>query len=82
MKAWGIHRYRDLFDEMVQEGILDVEDPFDMYALHYYFLPVLRGVLTHIEGINNNRSIRTGGNRSPEYLWEESASIFAIVCLP
>lgn len=60
---------------MEQRGVLDIDDPFDMCALHLYFLPVIQSTLRHIADINDEHKIRTAGNKSPNWLWEDSRSV-------
>ena len=50
-------------------GLLDCNDPTDLYALHFVFLPVIQRQLDFFrEGWDNHR-LRTEGNYSPQQLW-------------
>ena len=50
-------------------GILDVDNEFDLYSLHYVFLPIIQKQLNLFRQAWACHSLRTEGNRSPQQLW-------------
>lgn len=72
LQRWCTARYKDVFEGLEAEGQLDVNDPLDMYALHFCYLPMLNKALDVFVQTWNNHGIRTAKNKSPEQLWLES----------
>ena len=50
-------------------GILNVDNEFDLYSLHYVFLPIIQKQLNLFSQAWACHSLRTEGNRSPQQLW-------------
>ena len=50
-------------------GILDVDNEFDIYALHYIFLPIIQMQLDSFRQAWACHPLRTERNRSPQQLW-------------
>ena len=71
--------WRDLYSECVSLfynfyflkdiGLLDCNDPIDLYALHFVFLPVIQRQLDFFQEGWDNHRLRTEGNYSPQQLW-------------
>ena len=63
------HLYYWLFYEMEDCGLLDINDNYDLYALHYVFLPRINSQLTQFVRAWNRHPLRTEGGLSPLELW-------------
>lgn len=72
--------WRDLFSGCVcffyyffyfleDTGLLDVDDPCDLFALHFVMLPVIQHQLDLFRDGWANHSLRTEQNRTPLQLW-------------
>lgn len=61
--------YKDLFNFMQDEGILDCNDERDLYAMHYVFLPAIQASLDEFVRQWNNHGLRTVNSMSPLALW-------------
>ena len=63
------HLYYAIFYELEDSGLLDVEDDYDLFALHYTFLPRINNQLNQFASAWNMHSLRTEGGLSPLQLW-------------
>ena len=61
--------YKDLFNFMQDDGILDCNDERDLYALHYVFLPAIQASLDEFVRQWNNHGLRTVNSISPLAIW-------------
>ena len=61
--------YKDLFNFMQDDGILDCNDERDLYALHYVFLPYIQASLDEFVRQWNNHGLRTVNSISPLAIW-------------
>ena len=61
--------YKDLFNFMQDDGILDCNDERDLYALHYVFLPAIQASLDEFVRQRNNHGLRTMNSVSPLAIW-------------
>ena len=50
-------------------GMLDINDPLDIYSLHIVALPVLQHHLDLFQEAWANHRLRTEGNKTPQQLW-------------
>jgi hypothetical protein len=60
-----------LFYAMEDEGILDISNDMDMFALHWVFLPQINACMESFRRAWNSHRMRTERYRSPEQLWVE-----------
>lgn len=58
-----------LFYELEEASLLDPNNPSDLYALHYIFLPYLNQQLRVFCQIWNHHPLRTEHNKTPQQLW-------------
>lgn len=65
-------RYRAIFEEMVNEGVLEVESPVDLWCLHFVYFPILELALEDFVKYWNTHGIRTERMQSPQKLWRLS----------
>ena len=72
LQRWSTNRFRALFIWMENEGILNVDDPIDLWALHLCYIPVINKYLDNFVAKWNNHGIRTARNNSPRTLWIRS----------
>ncbi|XP_034549223.1 uncharacterized protein LOC117819842 [Notolabrus celidotus] len=63
------HVYAPIFYEMESQGILDLENPTDLFCLHYIFLPRINRTLEEFRAAYNHHSISSEGNRTPVQLF-------------
>lgn len=61
--------YKDLFQFMEDDGILDSNDELDLYALHYVYLPAIQASLNEFIAQWNHHGLRTMHSTSPLALW-------------
>lgn len=61
--------YRDLFLLMETDGELEVENPMQMWALHFVFIPRLNWSLTEFRQQWNHHGLSTENSRSPSNLF-------------
>ena len=61
--------YKDVFNFMQDDGILDCNDERDLYALHYVFLPAIQASLDEFVRQWNNHGLRTMNSVSPLAIW-------------
>ena len=50
-------------------GLLDIDNPVDLYSLHYVFLPIIQNQLDLFREAWATHPLRTERNRSPLQLW-------------
>ena len=50
-------------------GLLNISDPFDLYALHFVFMPVIQKQVDLFKEGWAHHKLRTEGNRTPQQLW-------------
>lgn len=74
MQAWCTKRYRELFQQLEDHGFLDVSDPFQLYSLHFVYLPMLNKSLKAVLDRWNMHGIRTAHYNSPRLIWLRSGS--------
>ncbi|CAH1276879.1 Hypp9411 [Branchiostoma lanceolatum] len=73
-RYWGIvgphctNRFKLLFQQFEEEGILDTLSDVDIFALHFVYLPIINAALEECRQTTNNRPIRTAGNMSPNQM--------------
>jgi hypothetical protein len=61
--------YYEMFYEMEDEGLLNLENDVHMFILHYIFLPRIRRSLTYFISMWNHHPMRTVNNQSPINIW-------------
>ena len=61
--------FQNLFAQMEMDGILNIEQPRHMVALHLVFLPEINRRLRSFRLAWNKHAIRTEGSKTPEQLW-------------
>lgn len=62
----------DTFHAMEEAGILDREDPFHIYCLHYIFIPRIQRSLDEFRNGWNFHGLSTELNKTPNQLWIDS----------
>lgn len=62
-------KYHNLFYGMEDEGLLDVENVYHIFALHKVYLPVINEELEIFRQGYNKHRLSTENGRSPEQLW-------------
>lgn len=62
-------RYKRVFRELEDESVLDSADPFDIYSLHFVYMPMLEGALREFVAVWNKHPIRTAHHKEPNGLW-------------
>ena len=63
------HFYYSLFYEMEDCSLLNVDDDYDLFALHFVFLPRINSQLMQFVRAWNRHPLRTEGGLSPLQLW-------------
>ncbi|KAF6732565.1 hypothetical protein FQA47_012866 [Oryzias melastigma] len=61
--------YAPIFYGLESSGRLDLENPTDLFCLHYVYLPRINRTLEEFKTAYNNHSISTEGNRTPVQLF-------------
>lgn len=64
-----VRLYYRLFYFLEHHGLLHLDSPVDLYALHYVFLPRIRQSLKQFVNAWNHHSIRTARGKSPHQLF-------------
>ena len=67
--AGCISYFYNFFYFMEDNGVLNICDDLDIYALHITFLPLIQRQLDLFRNGWAKHSLRTEGNRTPEQLW-------------
>ena len=73
-----IDGYKKLLYEMKGEGILDPDNPTDVFCLHYVFLPGIKRTLKEFIDAQNNHRVSTEGNNTPSQLFFLNLRLTAI----
>ena len=63
------HLYYYTFYAMESSGILNVEDPIQLFALHTIFIPRVNNSLREFSEAFNNHAVSTEGNWTPYQIW-------------
>ena len=63
------HLYYYIFYGMETTGILNTDDPVDLFALHLVFIPRINQALSEFMEAFNHHKVRTEGNWSPYQMW-------------
>lgn len=58
-----------IFYALEESGELDCNNNFDLFILHYVYLPRINDALQEFAAAFNNRPMRTENNWSPEKIW-------------
>ena len=64
-----MHYFYYLFYALEDSGNLNIEDPTNMFALHFVFLPRLNKALHGYQEMFNHHGIRTANSWSPYQMW-------------
>ncbi len=59
------HLYYALFYELEDCNLLNVKDDYDLFALHYMFIPRINNQLSQFVSVWNMHPLRTEGGLSP-----------------
>ena len=74
-----IERYKQIFYRMEAEGILDPDNPTDIFCLHYVYLPRMnRSLKEFIAAHNNNHPVSTEGDKTPTQLFFLNLNLTAL----
>lgn len=63
--------YARIFEELEDNGVLDVLDDVHMYSLHHVYIPRINNSLEEFVNQMNNRPVSTERNQSPLQMWEK-----------
>lgn len=77
LQQWCTNKFRRLFLWMEREGLLDTDDPLQLWSLHFAYLPMINYYLDTFCQRWNHHSIRTAQNNSPRLLWLRSELMLA-----
>ena len=61
--------FYSLFYSLEDIGELDINCPFDLYALHFVFIPIIHRHLNNFSQGWAHHCLRTERNRTPQQLW-------------
>ena len=61
--------FHDLFTSLEASGILDINNPIHMFALHFTYRPIIQRSLDDFTRAFNRHPISTEGGKSPIQLW-------------
>ena len=64
-----IATFYNLFYDLEQDNLLDPNDPLDLFALHYVYLPNINKRLESFSHIWNHHPLRSEQNKTPLQLW-------------
>ena len=64
-----MHYFYYLFYALEDSGNLNIEDPMNMFALHFVFLPRINKALHEYQETFNHHGIRTANSWSPYQMW-------------
>lgn len=64
--------YKSIFKYLEESGILDSSNDYNLYALHYVFLPRINRSLRTMREMWNHHSLRTVQGQSPVMLWHRN----------
>lgn len=68
------NRYKQLFGRLEANGLLYMNNPLDLWCLHFAFIPQLNAALKTFADGWNWHPISTAGHQSPRKLWVKSES--------
>ena len=63
------HFYYYVFYAMEDTGLLNIDNPIDLFALHLTFMPRINVALTEFMESSNHRPVRTANHWSPYQMW-------------
>lgn len=66
-----LYHFKQLFDDMVDQNILDIYDDIQLFSLHYIFLPRIERSIQEFVNQMNHRPVSTENNKSPMQMWHE-----------
>ncbi|KAK4687673.1 hypothetical protein P7C73_g2440, partial [Tremellales sp. Uapishka_1] len=69
LQEWCTAKYRELFIWLEKQHLLEVDNPYELWALHFCFLPQLNAALSFFVNRWNKHGLRTANNDSPRLLW-------------
>ncbi|XP_070533302.1 uncharacterized protein [Ptychodera flava] len=69
-----VEYYRDVFMQMECQGLLNPDNPIDIFCLHYVYLPRINYSLTVFRQGWNEHRLQTERNLSPNQLWLQSVT--------
>ena len=72
LQRWCTVKYRRLFLYLEEEELLHPDNPFQLWALHHCFLPMINKALRFFVQRWNGHGIRTVRNNSPRLIWIRS----------
>lgn len=77
MRSNVTNYYRSIFGEIESfEGALDVYNNFQLFVLHYMFIPAINESLEQYRLMWNSHQVRTEHYRSPDQILIEDAHLF------
>ena len=69
-------RYGHMFYSFERRGLLDIENPIHVAALHYVYMPRINAVLSALKRCHNHHPISTEHNLSPMQLIARNISLY------
>lgn len=61
--------FKQVFEELEEEGLLNVDNDTDMFCLHYIFLPRINRALANHRSAHNHHKISSEGSSTPLQLF-------------
>ena len=61
--------FYSFFYFLEDSGLLNINCPFDLYALHFVFMPLIQRHLDNFRHGWAHHSLRTEHNKTPQQLW-------------
>ena len=72
LPKWCTSDYVSMFEYLEEQDILDPDNQWDMWALHFCYMPMLNRALDRFCETWNHHKLSTEHNESPALLWERS----------
>ncbi|KAK4688286.1 hypothetical protein P7C73_g1822, partial [Tremellales sp. Uapishka_1] len=68
LQKWCTDSYRLVFEYLEENGMLNIENPVELWCLHFCYIPMLNHSLVWFTNRWNKHKMRTEGGRSPEQI--------------
>lgn len=70
LQNWCTGRYPSLFEQLAEQGFLDLGNPIHLWCLHFCFIPQINAALERFTRQWNKHRLRTESGRTPEMIWK------------
>lgn len=71
-------KYKPIFYDLEQNGLLDPDNESDLFCLHYVFLPRMNETLEQFRLAHNNHSLSTEKNQTPVQLFYGNLNLLGL----